>query len=156
MKRIVRNRIGGVSFHVRRPGIQRGPGTRTPSRHLPALLGQDSLSERPDGSGAPAPLEPRDIHRLLGDFGRQELHTLVSDAVDAAVRWKQVVDALERNAPLGDAFGAEPRGFVSPRAVEALLDARRALRLWRHRLEILEMVADAQKSLLTLGKRKQG
>ena len=110
MKRLLRTRIRGVSFHTQKPSPGAGrpvaPGTGRPGRgrndprglfHEDAGLARaaEALAR---GDETPAPFGPSDVYRLLGDFGRQELHTLVSDAIDAAIRWKHLCETLEKLA----------------------------------------------------------
>jgi hypothetical protein len=155
MKRILRQNIRGISFHSRRSGVGKTPAPQALLRgHSPLLSDPETMARLAEGSDAPPPLDRRDIGRLLGDFGRQELHTLVSDAIDAAVRWKQLCDALERSlGPMGSPILGDEERILSTRIVEAFLGARRTLQLWKHRIEILEMIADAQRSLLTAGRK---
>jgi hypothetical protein len=149
MRKLSRSRIQGVSFHRQKPPLPQGqsrsrgaPNERKLAR-LPHENSEDLdpfLSEH----AAPAPLTAADIHALLGDFGRQTLHTLVSDAVDAAVRWKQIAETLEKNQRLA----ASSETVLREETVDAVLGARRTWHLWKHRLEILSLIADAQVSLL--------
>ena len=158
MKRFSRNRIQGISFHVQRSGVGR---VRVKGSSLPPLPLVPAGGELLGGhalrcaalEGKPSDFTRADIRRLLEDFGRQELHTLVSDAIDAAVRWKQVSDAIDK---LVASERGETRVYRED-DVGALVEARATMRLWRHRIEMLEWIADAQHSLLTQGRmRAQG
>lgn len=162
MKRFSRNRIQGISFHIQRSGVGL---RRATSQGLSGPLdlmaeGRQSTAGSVHGeselqkaalAGKPQPLSRTDIRRLLADFGRQELHTLVSDAIESAVRWKHVADAAER---LVANDGSDAR-VNHEEDVCALVETRTTLRLWRHRIEMLEWIADAQRSLQTLGRTQQ-
>jgi hypothetical protein len=138
----------GVSFHVNRTGIQRAPTRdKANSQSRKELLSIIISAEH----AQPTDFTKSDIRRLMADFGRQEVHTLVSDAIDAAVHWKQVTDSLERNVSLDLIQKQEARQLLEDE-VGALLAARKTLRLWRHRMQILEMIADAQRSLITMAR----
>ncbi len=147
MRRFSRNRIHGVSFHVQRTGIARptraGSATDRPLEEIRSVAQSAKHGQPPD-------LTKSDIRRLLEDFGRQELHTLVSDAIDAAVRWKHVAESMERLFALDD-----DKRIYEADEVGALIEARTTLRLWRHRIDVLELVADAQRSLLTQGRNRK-
>ena len=137
----------GVSFHVRRTGIASPPQSHLlPQLDTRSGVGPHEIrSLRASAEQArPDNFSKMDIERLMADFARHEVHTLVLDAIDAAVRWKQLTDTLERHVSPGD----ETREFADDE-IDALLAARTTLRLWRHRLQMLEMIADAQRSLIT-------
>jgi len=131
----------GVSFHVRRTGISRV--RQSPEASAPLASEIHSVAASAE-QARPQDFRKTDIERLMADFARHEVHTLVLDAIEAAVRWKQLTDTLERHVSPGD----ETRVFFDDE-IKALLAARTTLRLWRHRLQMLEMIADAQRSLIT-------
>jgi len=155
MKRLLRTRIRGVSFHIRRPGISTagpkeiGSGRRYENALFP---GNPHFPEAAagivHGVDTPAILSQIDLHRLMADFTRHELHALVIDAIDGASRWKQLCETLERLAGPNE----ESRVWHE-QELDVLLGARRTQRLWRHQLEILEMIADAQRTLVAEARR---
>lgn len=132
----LRRRVRGMSH---RWNLSRLPGVASSSQ--PALGTHPELLE-----GAPNPLTPADVARLLGDFGRHELHTHVSECIDHCAHWRQVVHRLDRGGDkpvdrrmLGDEGEDTPDGESN-----ALVEARRVHFLWRHRLTILELIARGQ------------
>lgn len=161
-----RVRIRGVSF--RRTGPQgTGAGHKKDPTHVRPRL---QLSQQELAQGAPPPLTAPDLNRLLKDLGRQELHTLVSDCIDHVSRWRQIANAMDVQAGLAGDLAGPRRMRSNSRAVEGLLplalggeadpltpdgnptqilalEARAVFRLWRHRLEMLELVAGAQRSI---------
>jgi hypothetical protein len=102
-------------------------------------------------AGAPQDFSTADIHRLLGDWGRNELHSLVSEAVDQLTQFRQLAQSMERLWP----EIAPDRRFLmidshdddADSLSEARVEILRVQRLWKLRLELLEMMAMAQDSL---------
>lgn len=160
-----RSRIRGVSFRHGRAPLAAGRSEKSrgasgsdfglpPLDSFPSPFWNGPSAEDIRNS-APRPFKSADLHRLLGDFGRNELHTLVSEAVEQLVKLKQISKSIERLSP-----DAEPdRHFLqleesSESSAHPLQDVGveilRVQRLWKLRLEVLEMVAMAQDSLRSL------
>ncbi|MBM3381634.1 MAG: hypothetical protein FJY29_04245 [Betaproteobacteria bacterium] len=152
MRTFTRNRIRGVSFRRSTSSL---PGSRS--------RGADTFSVEQDSSlltlslqeirkTEPAAFKPKDILRLLADQGRQEVHALVSDAVDHLGQLRQLERSLLRFTSEQETkrqlLGAESLedGRIHPMD-ELRVEVMRLQRLWKMRLEILEMVAMAQNSL---------
>ena len=156
-----RQRIRGVSFrHGRSPTSSRGNSGRsgdTPLASEPAArsaFARAGSAASPENirNSAPQPLRNTDLRRLLEDFGRNELHSLVSDAVDHLVQLKQLNQSFQRLLP----DSAPDRKFLASEDQEDLhadplretaVEIMRVQRLWKHRLDMLEMIAMAQDSL---------
>jgi hypothetical protein len=152
-----RQRIRGVTFRHGRSsagaGRSKDSGTSGPQA-IGSVLGKKNSSTSAENirNSAPPPLLERDLHRLLGDYGRNELHTLVSEAVDQLVQLKQLNQSFQRLMP----DSAPDRKFLNTDESEELLadplletgvELVRVQRLWKHRLDMLEMIATAQDSL---------
>lgn len=100
----------------------------------------------------PATLSRLDIHRLLEDFQRNELHALVSESIEQCGRWRQIQRLLERAVP--EAQGTDDRLWsdfsntssksLLPDQAALLLATRHLYRQWRHRLDVLELIAEGQ------------
>lgn len=145
-----RNRIRGISFHRQR-GIS---GVR--SRKMEGHLGYGFPWTGPGiedlRNSAPVSFNDRDLHRLLADQGRQEVHSLVSDAVDHLAQLRHLGQALQRFVTQDDVDrkfldGDETESTQMHPAQELYVEVNRLQRLWKVRLEILEMVVMAQNSL---------
>ena len=98
---------------------------------------------------APPRLSRTEIRTLLWDSGRQSLHTLISDAVDAlgAVRQlKRQVIFEDREEILGS--GLEDSWSLRN-------EVSHTAQLWKLRLDILEMIAEAQGSLRHLPRSRK-
>lgn len=147
----VRNRIRGVSFRHTRSATGAGRGAAPWSTSGSAIpwSGPSAADLR---ASAPKPFKKNDLHRLLADHGRQEIHTLVSDAVEQLGQLRQLSQSLKRFAPdeelsrrlLGD-DGLDEHGTLPLH--EILVEVMRVQRLWKLRLELLEMVVMAQESM---------
>lgn len=148
-----KNRIRGVSFRR---------GRTSP---VTSSFATDSTWSGPSAEqirqSAPRPLRKTDLSRLLRDYGRNELHTLVSETVEQLGRLRQIVGSLRRLPT-----ESEPdRRFLNPDDADdtdahplqnVALEMTRVQRLWKLRLEILEMVAMAQDSLRNYGTEPSG
>ena len=93
---------------------------------------------------------------MIADYGRNELHTLVSESVDHLVQLKQLTRSVERFAgeeePDRRFLGSENDDELSANPMQDMrIEALRVQRLWKLRLELLEMVAMAQDSLRNSG-----
>lgn len=144
--RLSRKRVQGVSHRW---------GVSTPVRRdNPNLTAQAEWPNQDLSKGAPLPLKPEDVTRLLADFGRQEVHTQISECIDHCGHWRQVVHRLAlRGGGTRDRRLLESDGEVTlmetllaSSAEGALVEARRVQWLWRHRLTVFEMIAGAQLS----------
>lgn len=135
---------------------------RTPGTNKPVNSDNFALTEAELKSALPQPFSHSEIYSLLCDLGRQRLHTLVSDCIDHTSHWRQVSSVLDRqlnrvqNSQIrkmesssdllllnGDDAGYWPGANTDPRQWLAL-EVKRVYRLWKHRLSMLEMIADAQ------------
>ncbi len=152
MRTFARNRIRGVSFRRSTSSL---PGARSRTT-ANTRSGEDTflleMSLRELHKTEPVPFKPKDIHRLLADQGRQEVHALVSDAVDHLGQLRQLERSLlrfstdqETKRQLLDAETHEESRFN--RMDDLRIEVMRLQRLWKIRLEILEMIAMAQNSL---------
>ena len=79
--------------------------------------------------GAPSAFSQRDVHRLLGDHGRHEIHALVAECIQNLTRWRQLVNLCNASAEMDADFNIEIRANY---------------RLWKHRLAILELISGGQ------------
>ncbi|MEN9809090.1 MAG: hypothetical protein RLZZ488_657 [Pseudomonadota bacterium] len=148
-----KNRIRGVSFR------------RGRSSPVSNSLSVDSTWSGPSAEqirqSAPRPLRKTDLSRLLRDYGRNELHTLVSETVEQLGRLRQIVGTMRRLPT-----ESEPdRHFLNPDDSDdsdahplqnVALEMMRVQRLWKLRLEVLEMIAMAQDSLRNYGTEPSG
>jgi hypothetical protein len=152
MRTFARNRIRGVSFRRSTSSL---PGTRSRASDG-KFAGQDpflfEMSLHELRKTEPTAFKPKDIHRLLADQGRQEVHALVSDAVDHLGQLRQLERSLlrftsdqETKRQLLGNDTHEDRGTSSLDNLR--VEVMRLQRLWKMRLEILEMIAMAQNSL---------
>ncbi|MEN9827330.1 MAG: hypothetical protein RI953_3075 [Pseudomonadota bacterium] len=162
-----RNRIRGVSFHRGRSGL---PGRRPSGDEF--AVGISSLNGLKSGfsssshwsgpspeqirESAPEGFKNSDLRRLMADHGRNELHTLVSESVDHLVQLKQLARSVERFAgedePDRKFMGSETDDELSANPIQEMrIEALRVQRLWKLRLELLEMIAMAQDSLRSSG-----
>lgn len=146
------NRIRGVSFrHARSSGVSgRGVRKRDSSPDSSAAWSGPSLQELQ--TTAPQRFADFDVHRLLADQGRQEIHSLVSDAVEHLGQLRQLSVSLQRFAPeeethrqFLDAQSNEDTGTHPLQ--EMYVEVMRIQRLWKLRLDMLEMIVMAQNSL---------
>ncbi len=160
-----RQRIRGVSFrHGRSSTASRRParsqGDFGSSFKSGPLSFTDKLWSGPSAesirNSAPRPFKKTDVHRLLADYGRNELHTLVSEAVEQLAQLRQLSQSFQRFVP----DVAPDRKFLEPEVGEETaahplqetgIEIMRVQRLWKHRLEMLEMIAMAQDSLRNFG-----
>ncbi|MFZ9521174.1 MAG: hypothetical protein ACO3A4_11925 [Silvanigrellaceae bacterium] len=163
-----RNRIRGVSFHRGRSNL---PGRRRGGDD--SGLGFSSLNDMSNRispysswmgptpeqirESAPDGFKNSDLHRLIADHGRNELHTLVSESVDQLVQLKQLARSVERfsseEEPDRKYLGFENEDDLSANPMQEMrIEALRVQRLWKLRLELLEMIAMAQDSLRSSGK----
>ena len=153
-----RGRIRGVTHHRSQSPLGGGNPNLGNSVAREAL----NLTLADLQKAVPQPLSHPEIHMLLGDLGRQTLHTLVSDCIVHASHWRQVSTALDRHLdrsgrPLSrkaegpsvlleldsDDAGYFPGTDADPRQWLAI-EVRRVFRLWQQRLSMLEMIADGQ------------
>lgn len=147
-----RNRIRGVSFHHARSSSVSGHGgsRRDSSTYSSTAWTGPSLQELQNT--APQRFGDSDLHRLLADQGRQEIHSLVSDAVEHLGQLRQLSRSLQRFAPEEETH----RQFLNAESnedsgihpmQEMYVEVMRIQRLWKLRLETLEMIVMAQNSL---------
>lgn len=160
-----RQRIRGVSFrHGRSSPASRRPARSQGDAGSPfkpgPLSSSDTLWSGPSvesiRNSAPWPFKKNDVHRLLADYGRNELHTLVSEAVEHLVQLRQLTQSFQRFVPdvAPDRKFLESDGgeeTVAHPLQETGIEIMRVQRLWKHRLEMLEMIAMAQDSLRNFG-----
>lgn len=160
-----RQRIRGVSFrHGRSSPASRRPAKTQGDAGSPFNWGPLSFSDSPWSgpsvesirNSAPRPFKKTDVHRLLADYGRNELHTLVSETIEHLVQLRQLSQSFRRFVP----DVAPDRKFLEPDVgdetvahplQETGIEIMRVQRLWKHRLEMLEMIAMAQDSLRNFG-----
>lgn len=160
-----KNRIRGVSFRHRRASLTGGRGTSAGgvddgmsqfSGSLDSMMSARwaGPSVQDVRKSAPQAFKKNDLARLLGDYGRNELHTLVSEAVEQLSRLRQITQSIQRFAPTHE----PDRHFFNHELQEESessghplqdvgIEILRVQRLWKLRLELLEMVAMAQDSL---------
>lgn len=148
-----KNRIRGVSFRRERSTPLKG----SPAPHS-TWSGPTAEQIR---QSAPHPLRKTDLARLLRDFGRNELHTLVSETVDQLGRVRQIVGTLRRlpteSEPDRRFLDADDADESTTQPLQNVaLEMMRVHRLWKLRLEILEMIAMAQDSLRNYGTEPSG
>lgn len=145
-----RTRIRGVSFHHQSSAIA-ARGSRKEHSHQ-GHYGWNGPQLSEIQATAPLPFSNSDLHRLLGDQGRQEIHSLVSDAIDRLSQLRLLSQSVQRFAPESEV----DRKFLQLETVEEpdthplrelFVEVNRLQRLWRLRLEILEMIVMAQNSL---------
>jgi hypothetical protein len=84
----------------------------------------------------PKALTKHEIQSLMKDFGRQTLHTLLSDAIDSLIELKRIKAQLTQRWKDDT---ADSRSFG--------IELSYALGLWRLRIETLQMISEAQSSL---------
>lgn len=156
-----RQRIRGVTFrHGRATTASRRSSDRKsgPSKSTAATAGSSFgragsfVSPENIRNSAPQPLRNTDLRRLLEDFGRNELHTLVSEAVEQLVQLKQLNQSFLRfipdTAPDRKFLNTDDHDDLAANPMqETGVELLRVQRLWKHRLDVLEMVAMAQDSL---------
>jgi len=146
------NRIRGVSFrHARSSCVSgRGGGRRDSSAYSSAAWTGPILQELQNT--APQRFGDFDVHRLLADQGRQEIHSLVSDAVEHLGQLRQLSRSLQRFAPEEETH----RQFLNAESnedsgihpmQEMYVEVMRIQRLWKLRLDTLEMIVMAQNSM---------
>jgi hypothetical protein len=149
-----RNRIRGVSFHHSRSvssGRQRNPREQTHAFNT-AWNGPSLAALR---NSAPPPFTDADVHRLLADQGRQEIHTRVSDAVEHLGQLRQLAQSLQRFLPSTEAESRSSLQWGDDEDDEHQLhplgeltvEVTRLQHLWKLHLDMLEMVVMAQNSL---------
>jgi hypothetical protein len=139
-----RNKIRGVSFH--RTGA---PLTRKSEQEIWRITPDLHREIR---NARPAPLSRNDILRLLEDFARVELHSLVLESIEQCGRWRQIQRLLERTVeePQGakqhpwSELSGHPPDAILPDEATLLLATRHIYRQWRHRLDVLELIAEGQ------------
>lgn len=154
---LLQGRIRGVTHHRKASPLSGGVRTRHPVVLQALALTLDELRQ-----GAPQPLSRLDVHRLLGDHGRAELHTLVLETIEHLSHWRQVSGVLDRHltkaGPLPRKQGLETMpllelgenaaGYVPGTEADPkqwlAIEVRRVYRLWKHRLATLEWIADGQ------------
>ena len=144
-----RRRIRGISFRHTRPG-----NPQANRKFRPDLVPLVTLSTHEMARAKPKPFDKSDIHRLLCDLGRQELHTLVTDCIEHVAHWRQITSRLRPIVEEVREFAEAVHLTFSENAtlpqrtdwILAYLEAQAVYRLWRHRLTMLEMIADAQSS----------
>ena len=142
--KILRNRISGISFRKR--------SFRKRQAKIEAInpLDLDELYLQAK-SDDPAPLTRAQIFELLGEHGRHILNSLQSDCVDKVARWTGILDLIKKNFNSINVFEQEKdllerNDFFSRlnSETEVYLEAKRLVLLWKHKLIILEMIANAQ------------
>lgn len=149
-----RNRIRGVSFHHSRSGPSgRQRNAREQTHAFNATWNGPSLAAL--RNSAPTPFTDADVHRLLADQGRQEIHTRVSDAVEHLGQLRQLAQSLQRFLPSTESEGRSSLQFGDDEDEENQLHPLRELtvevtrlqHLWKLHLDLLEMIVMAQNSL---------
>lgn len=158
-----RNRIRGISFHKTRGSVS----ARVPQLRFDKNAGSslDLLSMHSPSDSfwtgptleqirdtAPTPLSRSDLLRLLGDHARNEIHTLVSEAIEQLTRLRHLTQSVDRFAPRADPqrrFLHEDKDAATEAhpLFETAIELQRIQRLWKLRLEVLEMITMAQSSL---------
>lgn len=149
MRRLfARNSIRGVTTHRRSYGAsaKRDYVKLSTLDTSPFQITKKMLQE-----GKPAELCSIKIRALLLDTPRHEIHALVSEAIEHLSHWKQLLHALEsylaRKGSLelyleNSAF--EDEDLEPNEQHNFALDVRANFQLWKHRLAVLELIADAQ------------
>ncbi len=144
-KALTRSRIQGVSFHRNTSSV---PNVTKKYMNRPPFV---TPSHSP-AHGAPQPLSRHHIRILLQDLARQTLHTLMTESVEMTSQWRHASRALDKN--VGDTFFDDPRSkqksdeeTQTNEQAETLVQARATFRFWKHRVAILEMIAQAQQPL---------
>ena len=97
----------------------------------------------------PRVMPPEKLKELFQGAGRQELNSLVGDCVDAILLWSKVLSGFE-----SEFLRANQGVELTEAEVEVILEARWILLRLRQQIQILEMVADAQRTLQALQKAK--
>lgn len=144
-KLFANGRIRGVSF---RRNVTRSHGQRASiSAPLPEGF---SLTHKMLDDAKPPHLCTREVRKLLLDTRRHEVHALVSETIEHLSHWKQISHALDSYLLL-DANGRSssfnwdddvPRNHEERRLLA--VEVRSVFLMWRHRLSMLELIADAQ------------
>lgn len=146
-KGIQRSRIKGMSFRSHATSGSRLASPKNILQQPPEW--NSSACEK----GAPLQLSRTDIVRLLHDGSRHELHTLVTESIEHCSNWRQIARALEYHTDSSifenDRHHEDGRisAFENTKLAESLIEARKNLRLWNHRLTMLEWIAAAQSSM---------
>lgn len=153
MKQLLfKNRIRGVSFHRKGSGIGASRFQENAVR-LPEDIVR--LSKEELRRGRPQNLTSQQVAHLLLDSQRHELHQLVIECIDHVTHWKQLAQALEKylsrpshGVSLELACGMdnvenEDTRFSNEK-LNFALEVRSIFLLWKHRLSILELIAEAQ------------
>jgi hypothetical protein len=138
----IRLRGTSVPFHAKK--VLRTKSTFQPS---PDSIEMMSLAQKM----SPTHLRPSDIRMLIQDLGRNSLHTMMSDASDslAAVRQmkKQWTEKFKAgNSDVNADQESESNSFV-------LCELSYVQLSWKLKLDVLEMIAEAQNSLMYYGRK---
>lgn len=146
-KTFTRNRIRGISFHhARGAAFTR---QRNDRRAPPAWSGPKADDLR---NSKPAPLSKSDINRLLLDHSRAEMHELVSQSIDHLIQLQQLAHSLKKLIPATEVnrhdieLDETDQQEAHPMQLTAL-EVVSLQRVWKLRLELLEMIVMAQNSL---------
>lgn len=142
------HRIRGVSFRRQRVSQSESRSNRPFATERPPHLDEIALKE-----ARPLPLQRYEINRLIYDTSRTELHALVIDCIEHVSRWRQLSHAFDkyismRDSKTFDAVKIEDEPSRTTTDHHLATETRAIFSLWRHRLEILELISQTQFSLL--------
>ena len=148
-----RQRIQGISLNRKTPSTARNsaPRVNIENNSSDALALQKILNSKP------IPFSNSDIHRLLGDMGRTELQHLVSETIESISHWRQALRRIEKSElkatnrwdwDANDSkFEKNVQNYSLTVAQTLELEVRAQYRVWKHRLEVLELIASGQSSV---------
>lgn len=144
--RLMRHRIRGVTFHRQRSSSHASGSSRFFSTRRPPQLDEKSLQE-----AHPTALSRDEIYRLAFAGSPHEIHALVLECIDQVGHWRQLSHAFDNyifmrrpedntaEALLSEVVRVDHDSFLA-------VEARTIYLAWRHRLDMLELIAQAQKS----------
>lgn len=137
--------LRGVSFHHR-------SGRR--SARFRYLLSDffdiASLQEQID-KDLPPTLQAADIRRLIGDAGRNEINSRLSQGIDMKSKWTGILNVIKRCLPSSSfPWLSAESGLIcedgAPSEIEVYLNVVDLLWRWKHHLMLVEMAAQVQTS----------
>lgn len=145
--RLTPHRIRGVSFRRQRSLTRGATSAKFFATERPIQLDEESLE-----AARPAPLKRQDIHRLMFDTTRVELHAMVIDCIENVGHWRQLSHAFDNYISMRGTHENEQLVVDEPASVThdhfLAAEAHAIYGLWRHRLEMLEWISQSQFSLV--------
>ncbi len=142
-----KNKIKGISFHHRS-----GKKSLKHAHKLRDFFNIDELYLQIKKE-TPTRFTNRDIKRFLGDHGRNEINSQISQCVDFISKWTGILKVVERCFPnkyflnhdyLTQMSHSPLEESALENDIEIYLFIKKLIGLWKHNLHILEMTAQAQ------------